>query len=178
MSEPNKNKKVIGTFAAKATAIEWGESEKGEPQVAVRLEITGKNAGERSGKAYTWYGSFTDTKMGERTVAERTIESLVFLGCRLKDDDPTDTHGFDTNEVDLVITEEEDLKGVLRERAAFINRRGGVALKKVMSDDKKAVFGKNMRGLVANTRKAMAERGNQGENAGGLPTGADGKPIF
>ena len=152
----------IGTFTAKAVGAEWGETNDGKPQIGVEFEVTAK--GEYLGRRWSWYGSFTEQ------TAKRTVQSLQYCGARMRDDDVTDLVGFDKNEVGIVV-ERDTYEGKERTKIAFVNKLGGVAMKKKMSDENKKAFGASLKGLVASVNKG--ETGGEG----GIPT-KDGKPLF
>lgn len=168
-----EKQEIVGTFAARAVEAKWSKTKAGLPQIAVQLEVTAKGS-EEFGKQYTWYGSFSDSKMGEATVAERTIQSLMFMGARMRDDNPADLEGITDREVNLVITLDEGLDGKVRKQASFINPRGLNIREELSAEEVKSVSA-NLKGLVSSVRKNA--KSSNGENPGGLPT-KDGKPIF
>lgn len=169
----------IGTFIAKAEVAEWSETKAkadgtgGNPQVTIKFKIIDENAGERRGRVYYWNGSLAETKMGDATVAERTIDSLKYCGARLKDGDLMDLDGVTKNEVDVVLNWEE-FNGQKEERISFVNRRGGMFLKNPLSDDKKKSLAEKMRGLVNKVNAKMAS----GNEVAGMPVDASGAPKF
>lgn len=174
-SSDNNPREAIGTFIAKAVGIEWGNTDKGAPQVGIRFRIQDPLAADRNGRSYTYYGQFTDTKMGEKTVAERTVEALIACGCRLKDGDPMDTDGFEKNEVEIVMNKEL-YEGKWSEKVSFVNARGQVFMKNKMDDQKRKEFSMSLRGLVQKVRGDMSKGG--ATEASGVPVGPDGKPKF
>lgn len=170
----------IGTFSAKAVGAEWSETEQksdgtgGKPQVAIRFQITDDNAGDRKGKPYMYFGSLAETKMGDGTVADRTVETLLYCGARCKDGDLMDLEGVTKNEVEVVLVWDE-YNGKRTEKISFVNPKGAVFVKRPLSDDKKKSLSVSMKGLVNKVRGDLAKNANE---VGGLPVDASGKPSF
>ncbi len=169
----------IGTYIAKAEVAEWSETKQnpdgtgGHPQITIKFKILDEVAGERRGRVYYWNGSLADTKMGDATVGERTVDSLKYCGARLKDGDLTDLDGITKNEVDVVLNREE-FNGEKVERISFVNQRGGIFLKNPLSDDKKKAMVEKFKGLVNKVNAKMAK----GSEVGGVPVDATGAPTF
>jgi hypothetical protein len=131
MSGPNDR-----TYRAKATLWDLGETETGKEQVAVEFMILTPDADV---DRITWFGFFT-----EKTF-DRTIESLRIMGWT--GNDLSDLQGLDTNEVDLVIADEE-YKGKWTPKVRWVNRAGGFALKAPLSGEKKKAFAAQMRDRI------------------------------
>lgn len=140
-----------GTFRARGVSGALGYTKDHNPQVVVELQILDD---DHAGETLAWYGFFTEKTQ------ERTLEALRILGW--KTDDLSDLDGITSNEIDVVVKEEE-FEGVVRLRAAWINRRGGAVLKAPMSPQEAKAFAASMRG------KAVASRAATGTPTAGKP---------
>lgn len=137
-----------GRYKARGVEGALSTTSKGNPQVAVLLEIT--QDGPHKGETYTWYGHFT-----EKT-EERTFESLRYLGWA--GDDLTDLRGIDANEVSITIGHEEDEGGKTYPRVRWINAAGGgLAIKDRMDDTAARAFAARMRGAAVASRAKSAK---------------------
>jgi hypothetical protein len=161
------NKRI---YRARARPGSWGlgETGGGNPQIAVEFEILTPDTPE---KVLTWYGHFTEAS------ADRTIESLRHMGWTGNDFEVLE--GLDTNEVDLVV-EEEDFEGKVSTKVQWVNRVGGVAIKTPLAGDKLKSFAAAMRGRIqaldaAGGRKPAAAKPRPPPPPG-APAGADRRP--
>lgn len=123
-----------------AKAKTWGlgtAGQKATPEVAVEFGIITPGADVQ---AITWHGYLTDAAL------ERTVESLRH--CGWKGDDVSDgLPGLDTNEVSLVI-EDEEYEGRTYPKVQFVNRKGGLALKAPMAQDQAKAFGASLKDKI------------------------------
>ena len=140
---------VPGTYTARALEADLGDTKKGDPQVAVLLQVVDE---EFAGETITWFGYFTD-----KTKA-RTLESLRMLGWAT--DDLSDLAGISDNEVKIVL-EEDTYEGKTSLRVKWINRLGGLALKTPMSADRKKAFAAQMRGEAILSRQSQGAQSAQ-----------------
>jgi hypothetical protein len=147
-----------GTFRAKAKSWGLGESGTGKEQIAINFDILTEGA---EFKSLNWYGYFTEDAL------ERTVESMRH--CGWTGVDVADLSGLDTNEVDLVVDEEE-YQGKLQTKVKWVNRVGGLALKAPLTDERAKAFGAALRDKIkaldagkssrpAAARPALSSRG-------------------
>jgi hypothetical protein len=133
---------TIGTFKGRAKEWALGMSANGKEQVAVMIELT---SGEAAGTHITWFGYFTDGAV------DRTLDSLRYFGW--SSDSLAELDGLDTNEVDVVLDEEE-YDGKVRTKVKWINRPARLALKEQMTTGQMAAFAARLRGkTVAHKQK-------------------------
>lgn len=120
----------------RSKALEWalGESEKGNPFIAVSFKV--KDPLDGVEKFVSWRGHFTDL------TTDRTIESLRYLG--FEGDDLSNLVGLDKNEVDLVV-EDEEYEGKTYARVQFINQPRGATVKTVLEGQKLSTFAAQMK---------------------------------
>lgn len=114
-----------GKYNAKGVEGSIVQSKTGTPGVSVIVEIVD---GEHAGSRMRWDGWLTDGQMGQSTVAQRTVESLRYLGWST--DDLDNLEGITTNVVQIVVGHEErDVNGEMKTfaRVNWINKLGGGA---------------------------------------------------
>jgi hypothetical protein len=126
-----------GSWKAKGGAWAIGTASTGTDQVGVEIIFL---EGPAKDERRTWYGYFTDAAF------ERTIESLRLLGW--KGSDLSDLTGIGTTEVYAVVAHEQDQHGEIRERVAWINDLGGVAMSNRMDEGSAKAFAARMRGKI------------------------------
>lgn len=127
---------------ARGTIGALGKTSKGNPQVAVELEIL---SGPDAGHTITWYGYFTDD------TTQRTIESLRHLGW--KGDNLSVLKGIDANVVSIEIGHEEYM-GETQPKVRWINATGGLAMKETMDAAEALQFARSMKGAVVQANAA------------------------
>lgn len=125
-----------GTYRAKARTWALAESSKGTPEVAVEFLFSSPDF---AGAGITWHGYLSEGAF------KRTVESLRH--CGWTGDDLTDLAGLDTNEVDLVIANEE-YEGETHPKVRWVNKAGGLAVKSVMTPEKAKSFAAAMKGQI------------------------------
>lgn len=118
-------------FRTKAKAWTLGETGNGTAQIGVSFMVPDGNGGE---KQLTWYGFFSEATI------DRTIESLRAMGFQ-GDDLETLAEGgtgrLDSNDVEIVVGEEE-YQGQTYERVKWVNKpKVGVAMKKVLDGNER-----------------------------------------
>lgn len=99
------------------------EAKTGNPGVSVIVVVEG---GDHDGTRLRWDGWLTDTQMGDSTVAQRTIESLRYMGWQ--GELLTDLTGIDANLVQIVVEHEtRDINGEMKTfpKVVWVNRLGG-----------------------------------------------------
>lgn len=144
-----------GIYKGRARTWALAESpEKKTPEVAVEFEFTSPGF---EGQSSTWHGYLSEKAF------DRTIESLRI--CGWTGDDLADLAGLDTNEVNLVVKNEE-YNGKTYPKIQFVNRPGGLAVKEPMAPDKAKSFAASMRSRIraidaANGRKAKPANGTR-----------------
>ena len=150
----------------KAKAKQWAlaESSTGKEQVAVLFEILTPDAAE---KHLTWYGFFTEA------TADRTIESLRY--CGWQGDDLLDLTGLDTNEVELVV-EDEEYEGKINVRVQWINRVAALSLKVPLTGDKAKAFAAAMKGKIRALDAAGGKRTPSKPASSSAPAGPPEPP--
>jgi hypothetical protein len=143
-----------GKYMARAVEAELGYTSGDKAQVAVCFELID---GDYAGQQINWYGYFTDKTM------PTTLKAL--RACGWEGDDLSNLDGIDVNEVELVISHEDDLEGNARARVRWVNRPGdgGVQLKKRMDEQQRKAFAAQMKGRVV----AEQQRGGNGSSGGG-----------
>lgn len=135
--------------------------EKGTPGVQVILEVT---EGEHAGTRIRWDGWLTEGGEGKEGTAQRTLESLRYLGWQ--GEFLTDLTGIDSNLVQIVVEHEErDINGEIKTfpRVRWVNRLGGGAK---ISDEAR---------MPEASAKALAQRFRA--MARGVPVVQGGKPA-
>ena len=137
----------------RSKAKEWqlGEAETGTPFVMVSFPVKNDDGTERF---LGWRGYFT-----EKTT-DRTIESLRIMG--FAGEDLSQLEGLDTNEVDLVV-EDEEHEGKTYEKVQFINKPRGPSVKNALTGEKLGAFAAQMR------EKFRAHDASQGKRTTSKP---------
>ena len=87
----------------------------------------------------TYHGYFTDL------TAYRTLESLRH--CGWTGDDLLHLEGLDSNEVQLVV-EDEEHDGKMRTKVQWVNRAGGLAVKQPLSPERAHAFAASMQARI------------------------------
>jgi hypothetical protein len=126
-----------GKFRAKAKEWGLGESSTGKEQIAVSFDILTEGA---EFSTITWYGYFTEDTW------QRTLESLRIMGWTGTDFEQ-DLVGLDTNEVELVVAEEE-FDGKVRTKVQWVNRVGGLNIKAPLTLERTKAFAATMRDRI------------------------------
>lgn len=142
-----------GNYVARAVDAEFGVSKTGSDFVQIHFAI---QEGEHAGQTITAWLYFT-----EKTNA-RSLESLRHMGCTFPDNDASNLTGYDANNVEIVVAEEE-YNGVSRAKVQWVNALGGgrVKIEHPMDVGRKAAFRARMLGHVASTAgKAAAKPAN------------------
>lgn len=153
-----------GVYPARGVTAQLGESGNGTAQVGVQFRLTSEGF---EGKYITAFLYFT-----EKTT-DKTIEAL--RNCGWKGDDLSDLTGIDTEDVELVIANEEytdkDGNKKVGPKVQWVNKPGGggIAMKKAMAPDAAKAFGAKMKGAV------LAWNKKQGQSKG-APRPAQGRP--
>jgi hypothetical protein len=140
------------TYRARAIGAALGSTSQGKPQIGVEFQILdGGRTGDDSavGKSITWYGSFSSEKAIEITMKALRV-------CGWQGDDLDDLTTIDTNEVSIVIQEDQDLEGNPQIRVRWVNPigGGGIALKNRMDETSARAFAAEMRGYAIQSRGA------------------------
>lgn len=142
-------------YRAKAVAWSLGEASTGTPQVGVEFEV---QDGDHKGERISGYFALSDA------AAEYTLEKLRNCGWTGSDigelEDKEASASMASKQVELVC-EPEDVKkdgqlltnddgsARLRLRIQFVNRAGGLAMKKSLSDDSRRALAAKMRAKLA-----------------------------
>jgi len=139
------------TYRARAIAAALGSSSQGNAQVGVEFQILdGGRAGDETaiGRSITWYGSFSEK------AREHTFKALRV--CGWQGDDVDDLTTIDSNEVQIVVAEDQDLEGNPTIRVRWINPigGGGIAMKNRMDETSARAFAAEMRGYAIQSRGA------------------------
>lgn len=135
-----------GRYVGIARDANLGFTDRGKEQVAVEFEIL---EGPHTGERRTWYGYFTEATQ------QRTLEALRF--CGWDNDDifellPSVTR----NKVQLTI-EHDEYQDKVRDKIAWVNRLGGLAIKNPMSDQQKRQFSARMKMAAKGVPKNLAD---------------------
>jgi hypothetical protein len=154
-----------GRYRARAVQGVLGRTSKGTEQVAVEFQLY--DAEGVPGASITWFGYFSDATF------ERTIESLRH--CGWVGDDLSDLTGIDSNEVSLVI-ENEEYQGKLYPKVRWVNAPGGgVALREQLSATEAKSFAQRMRSRILAMSQGKALKGPT-SGARRAPAGAPPEP--
>ena len=151
-----------GKHTARAVSATFGKSsKKGTDGVTVTFEV---EVGNGIVEQIDWAGWFTET------TAQRTIESLQHCGCTFPNGDITDLTGLGSQEVELVVENEQitDAHGVVkydefgqprtRPRVQWVNRKGSAAVVEFDSAGKNQLRAK-MKGLVLKVQQEAKANG-------------------
>lgn len=135
-----------GTYHARATVAEYGTTKNGTEQIGVNFVITSSPNGQYDGASLVWYGYFT-----EKT-SERTVEALNACGCEVL----STLEGITNNEVQIVVSHEPHFEtGEPTPRIQWINKLGGIAMKRRMSEHEVKVFAAKWQGKLDAVRKKL-----------------------
>lgn len=136
---------LIGIHLARPLKAELGESSAGHAQIGVEFEILDI---EGSKPRIPWYGSF-------KSEASEEISIQALRNCGWTGIDFTDIKFPADATVSLVIEMSEEYNGKTHQQVKWVNRAGGVALKKKMDAGGLAAFNARMKGkLLAFDQKA------------------------
>lgn len=140
-----------GKYRARGVQGALGLTSGGKEQVAVEFQLLGERGDEHYvGQSITWFGFFTDNTL------EHTIKGL--RACGWQGDDVSDLVGINTNEVSLVI-ENEEYEGQWRPRVRWVNAPGGgLALKQQMDVGQAKNFAQQMRGRILALEQGTGQR--------------------
>ena len=141
-----------GVYRARATEAALSATSKDKPMVVVTFDLKAEGW---EGIRCQWRGYFT-----EKTT-ERTLDSLRH--CGWTGDDVSNLEGITSNDVDLDIRREKDLKGNWSPKVQWVNKQGSARPGAPMAADKASAFAAAMR------RAAEASRAKAG--IGGAPQG-------
>lgn len=125
-----------GVYKAKAVGGAMGFTSNGNEQIGVQFRLLGEGL---EGRYITWRGYFTDKAI------DRTIESLRI--CGWQGNELEDLAGIDTNEVELVV-ENEEYNGVTTPKVRWVNRSGGLAMSAPMQPEQLRSFSAKMKGAI------------------------------
>lgn len=136
-----------GKHRAKAKAWALGETGTGKEQIGICFDFL-----DLPGEEMTWYGFFTDGTL------ERTIKSMRTCGWQGSDLTELDTLG--TNEVTLVVEEEEypEGSGEFTLKVQWINGTGGLAMKKALDEGGIKSFAARMKAQILAVDPATASQ--------------------
>lgn len=129
-----------GTYRARATEAQLGETSKGAEQVAIGFQVL--TPGFESYRL-AYYGTF-----GEKALPI-TVKAL--RACGWQGIDLADLAGIDTNEVNLVVEHEEYPvgSGSWTAKVKWVNDGNGGMLKNVLDPQAAKSFAQRMRGAIA-----------------------------
>lgn len=131
-----------GKYVGIPTAAVLAETSKGDPQVAIAFDLPEVET------SLTYFGFFT-----EKT-ERRTIETLRYCGWTGNDITDLSSVGSDPSvRVELVV-EVDEYNGETRNKIAWVNRPGGIALTKPLDVAKKAQLKARLAGLVVDVTKS------------------------
>lgn len=143
-----------GKYRAKAT--QWGlaKAGTGTPQVCVLFDLL-----DLPGQSITFYGSLTDASY------ERTVEGM--RACGWQGIDLSDLAGLDTNEVQIVVKNEEypEGSGKWSTKVKWINSLGGLAMTAPIVGDDLRAFAAQMRGKIAALDPSKAKQQRTAQTA-------------
>lgn len=128
-----------GVYRARAVSGGLGETSTGKEQVAIECELMDSEG--VVGPHITWFGYFTE-KTTESTL--RALRTFGWVG-----DDLANLTGIETNEVSLVI-ENEEYEGRVTPKVRWVNAPGGggIGLKAPLAPDRAKSFAAKMRAAV------------------------------
>jgi hypothetical protein len=133
-----------------ARAREWalGRAGTGAEQIGILFALTEPYAG----RTVMWWGYFTEDTL------EHTIKAL--RACGWEGDDLTKLDTLGANEVSLVIEQEPDREGELRDRVRWVNKPATLALKERLSADEQVTLAKRIKAKIAGVRAERAAAGD------------------
>lgn len=140
-----------GIYRARAVGALLTETRSGKEQVAVEFELLDEGF---VGRRITWYGYFTE-KTTERTL--RTLRTCGWLGMDL-----TDLAGIESNEVSLVI-ENQEYEGRTIPRVQWVNAVGGMGTRPPMPADKQRALAQRMKAALVALDRASGTPRTTGE---------------
>ena len=144
-----------GRYMARCTGpadASWGMSQNGNLQLALVFELL------EGGQQLSWVGTFASGPATD--ICLQALEN-----CGWKGTDPIeDLSGIDSEEVELVVVEEEDLEGNLRTRVRWVNRPGAgrIKFKHPVGPAELAAFKGEIRAAVAAKRAGGPPARSQG----------------
>lgn len=146
-----------GKYRARATGpddVQFGRTNNGNDQVAVLFRFTHP---ELEQETITWFGTFADGKATEITV--RALRACGWAG-----DNLADMTGIDSQEVELVLVEEEDQEGNLRTKVRWVNKPGGgkVELKNALNQGEVQALTNRMKGYLIASKQGQPQAPRQG----------------
>lgn len=155
----DQNHITEGRHAAVCRNIQFGETERGKPQIAIGFEILSMdehNPDQDTGRSITYFGSFDEAQQGKTKGAiDFTLEALK--NCGWTGDDMSELPGLAESgqliqEVQLVVALEEYPvgSGDWNAKVKWVNRPGGgaVKLKKPMDAAQIKTFSATMKARV------------------------------
>lgn len=150
-------------YLAKAVAVAFGVSSKGNYQIAVTTEIV---EGEHAGAEITWLGHFTEKTQ------ERTIESLQHFGWKgdnleeLADLDAAACLRLLPDHVEIVC-DVEQYDGENQLKVKWVNRPGAgrFAFKDKLEGGLLKTFAAQMRGAIRGAQQGTPKKSNGGSTA-------------
>ncbi len=158
-----------GRHAAVCRVIQWGETEKGDPQVVIGFEIYSTDPDypdADAGRNVTYFGGFTPAQDGKQKGSyDFTVEALRNMGWTGDDLAELEQLAMDgklANEVSLVIAHEE-YNGKIGVKVKWVNRPGGgaVKLKKPMDAAAVKVFAAAMKSKLRSGSVPTKPNGQQ-----------------
>jgi hypothetical protein len=158
-----------GRYKCRGTEAALALTSQGAPQVAVDIVIT--EEGEYEGQHRTWYGSFTD-KATDMTL--RALRTLGWTGDDLSD--LSSIAAAEDPEAYVSIVHEEDQEGNPRDRAAFINANGGLAVKTPMDAGEAKAFAERMKGHVLGFNAKSGTSSSPNAKPGAAASGGGRRP--
>jgi len=150
-----------GSYTGKGISADYGKSSKKNTDfVRVAIKIVG---GEFDGRIVNRDLYFTENTQ------VRTLDALRALGCTFPGNDPTDTTGFGSTEVNFTVEHEKYTTTEGEEKTVakigFINAAVGIKPEARMSVADKAALKQRLMGVIA----AGSKPGNGAPKAGGTP---------
>lgn len=146
------------TYRARAVGAGFGVSENGNTQISITFALLAEDD-VMTEEEITWIGHFTSTpdKNG-KTLAERTLESLLYMGFSSDDltllEEPSrdDVLALLPSAVDIVVEPKKDDANKLEVR--WVNRPGGgkFSFKQPLKGNDMKAFAAQMKGTLRNMR--------------------------
>lgn len=134
-----------------ARAREWalGRAGTGSEQIGILFALTEL---AHAGRTIMWWGHFTEDTL------EHTLKAL--RACGWQGDDLTKLDALGVNEVSLVIEQETDRDGVLRDRVRWVNRPAMLVIKDRLTVAEQVAFAKGIKAKIAGVRAERVAAGD------------------
>lgn len=161
--ESNENKRASMEGRRRARAVEWalGRAGNGTEQIAILFRVC--EPGPHEGRVVTWRGYFTEQAL------ETTVRALRALGW--EGDDLSELGDLAAREAELVIEQELDQDGVMRDRVRWVNGAVTLNVKERLGQAEARSLADRMAARIA--ALGVGRRGSSSSSDAAAPAGSD-----